>query len=96
MLIFKDVFRSTVISFSKMKSFTDFHVVHKPSKTTAADNISEINDRQLAANQSKMLPDSEIVPIHPHASMIQQASSRYQNSKNLKTKGCSPGQPWQD
>lgn len=84
---------SIAISFSKMNSFTDFQAVHKPSKYTAADNISKINDRQLAANQSKMLPDSEIVPIHPHASMIQQTGSRYQNFKDLKTKGCSPGQP---
>lgn len=71
MLIFKDVFRSIAISFSKMKSFTDFHVVHNTSKNTAADYISKTNDRQLAANQSKMLPYSEIVPIYPHASTLQ-------------------------
>lgn len=91
MLIIKDVFRSIAISFSKMKSFTDFQAVHKASKNTAADNIFKLNDRHLAANQS-----SETVPIHPHASTIQQAGSRFQNPKDLKTKGCSPGQHWQD
>lgn len=97
MLIFKDVCRSIAISFSKMKYFfTDFQVVHKASKNTAADDISKTNDRQLAADQSKMLPNSEIVPIHPYASMIQQAGTEYQSSKDLKSKGCSPGQSWQD
>lgn len=69
------MFRFIAISFSKMKSFTDFQVVHKTSKNTAADDISKTNDRQLAANQSKMLPYSEIEPMHPHASMIQQAGT---------------------
>lgn len=79
-----------------MKSFIDFHVVHNTSKNTAADYISKTNDRQLAANQSKMLPYSEIEPIYPHASMLQQAGTGYHSSKDLKTKGCSPGQPEQD
>lgn len=96
MLIFKDVFRYIAISFSQIKSFTDFQVAHKTSKNTAADDISKTKDRQLAANQSKLLPYSEIVPMHPHAAMIQQAGTGYQSPKDLKTKGCSPGQPWQD
>lgn len=103
MLIFKDVFRYIAISFSKIKSFTDFQVAHKTSKNTAADDISKTKDRQLAANQSKLLPYSEIVPMHYHtmklyqcAAMIQQAGTGYQSPKDLKTKGCSPGQPWQD
>lgn len=43
-----------------------------------------------------MLPYSEIEPIYPHASMLQQAGTGYHSSKDLKTKGCSPGQPEQD
>lgn len=91
-LIFKDVFRSISVSFSKIKPFTDFQVAHNTDIKILWQTIflRQITDSFIWQQTILygMLPYSETAPIHPHASMLQQAGTGYHSSRDLKTKGC--------